>query len=182
MVCDEKTTTCTYEFNCDIEDIVPLPQKETPVPYKIASFDIEASSSHGDFPVPIKDYKRMATQTIDLYDQKRAKQNMNVDSTKAWLKKAILSVFSIGSSIDGLDVVYTKNPILKDEIKECVKLVFEKTLEHESLNKESTIMPPTNQDKLTFYIILNTRKKYTIKITKTKILLLKNRKNKIFAN
>jgi len=144
MVCDEKTTTCTYEFNCDIEDIVPLPQKETPVPYKIASFDIEASSSHGDFPVPIKDYKRMATQTIDLYDQKRAKQNMNVDSTKAWLKKAILSVFSIGSSIDGLDVVYTKNPILKDEIKECVKLVFEKTLEHESLNKESTILKTTS--------------------------------------
>ena len=30
------------------------PDKETRVPYKICSFDIEASSSHGDFPVPIK--------------------------------------------------------------------------------------------------------------------------------
>ena len=35
-------------------DIFPLNDKETVVPYKICSFDIEASSSHGDFPVPIK--------------------------------------------------------------------------------------------------------------------------------
>ena len=144
MIPGENTTTCTYEYYCGIDDIVPLPQKETPVPYKIASFDIEASSSHGDFPVPIKDYKRMATQTIDLYDQKKAKQKMNVDATKSWLKKAILSVFSIGSSIDGLDVVYTKDPIFKDEIKECVKIVFEKSLEHESLNKESAILETTS--------------------------------------
>lgn len=144
MIPGENTTTCTYEYYCGIDDIVPLPQKETPVPYKIASFDIEASSSHGDFPVPIKDYKRMATQTIDLYDQKKAKQKMNVDATKLWLKKAILSVFSIGSSIDGLDVVYTKDPFFKDEIKECVKIVFEKTLEHESLNKDSAILETTS--------------------------------------
>ena len=30
--------------------IMPQPEKETVVPYKICSFDIEASSSHGDFP------------------------------------------------------------------------------------------------------------------------------------
>ena len=30
--------------------------------YKICSFDIEASSSHGDFPVPIKDYKKLGNK------------------------------------------------------------------------------------------------------------------------
>ena len=34
--------------------IIPQPNKETIVPYKICSFDIEASSSHGDFPLPLK--------------------------------------------------------------------------------------------------------------------------------
>lgn len=42
------------------------------VPYKICSFDIEASSSHGDFPLPIKSYKRLAANLIDVYyKQKR---------------------------------------------------------------------------------------------------------------
>ena len=38
-----------------IEIIEPLTKVETQVPYKIASFDIEASSSHGDFPLAKKD-------------------------------------------------------------------------------------------------------------------------------
>ena len=31
------------------------------------SFDIEASSSHGDFPIPVKGYKKLATNVVDLY-------------------------------------------------------------------------------------------------------------------
>ena len=39
--------------------------KKTSVPYKICSFDIEASSSHGDFPVPVrKNYKKLADQIL----------------------------------------------------------------------------------------------------------------------
>jgi DNA polymerase family B, exonuclease domain len=56
----KKTTTCKYEYICNINQIIPQPNKETIVPYKICSFDIEASSSHGDFPLPIKTYKRLA--------------------------------------------------------------------------------------------------------------------------
>ena len=36
------------------------------VPYKICSFDIEASSSHGDFPNPIKNFKQLA---VDIYEE-----------------------------------------------------------------------------------------------------------------
>ena len=35
-------TSCTFEFSIDYKDIIPPPNKETRVPYKIASFDIEA--------------------------------------------------------------------------------------------------------------------------------------------
>ena len=60
-----KQTTCKYEYNVGHKDVAPQPEKETRVPYKIMSFDIEASSSHGDFPVPIKSYKKLAANIVD---------------------------------------------------------------------------------------------------------------------
>jgi DNA polymerase elongation subunit (family B) len=60
-----KQTTCQFEYNVGHKDVVPQPEKETLVPYKIMSFDIEASSSHGDFPVPIKTYKKLAANIVD---------------------------------------------------------------------------------------------------------------------
>ena len=59
-----KTTSCTYEFSIKYNHIIAQPQKETPVPYKICSFDIEASSSHGDFPLAIKNYKKLASMQL----------------------------------------------------------------------------------------------------------------------
>ena len=62
----QKQTTCQYEYCVGHKDVVPQPEKETLVPYKIMSFDIEASSSHGDFPVPIKTYKKLAANIVDV--------------------------------------------------------------------------------------------------------------------
>ena len=45
-------------------NIVPLLEKEDAIPMKIMSYDIEASSSHGDFPVPIKTYKKLIGEII----------------------------------------------------------------------------------------------------------------------
>ena len=61
-----KQTTCMHEYCVGHKDVVPQPEKETIVPYKIMSFDIEASSSHGDFPVPIKTYKKLAANIVDV--------------------------------------------------------------------------------------------------------------------
>ena len=72
-----KTTTCTYEYEIESKYIVPLNSKETIVPYKICSFDIEASSSHGDFPIPIKTYKKLATNIVDVCGP--VLQKMNAD-------------------------------------------------------------------------------------------------------
>ena len=54
---ENRNVNCDYELITNYKNIIPLNNKETRVPYKIMSFDIEASSSHGDFPVPIKTYK-----------------------------------------------------------------------------------------------------------------------------
>lgn len=62
----DKTTICTHEFTIPYRQIVALNDRETFVPYKIMSFDIEASSSHGDFPLPVKSHKKLADDIAKL--------------------------------------------------------------------------------------------------------------------
>ena len=47
---NKKTTHCAYEYIISYKDIKKA-EKDDIVKYNICSFDIEASSSHGDFPV-----------------------------------------------------------------------------------------------------------------------------------
>ena len=61
----QKQTACRHEYHVGHKCVVPQPEKEALVPYKIMSFDIEASSSHGDFPIPIKTYKKLAANIVD---------------------------------------------------------------------------------------------------------------------
>ena len=67
---NNKTTHCAYEYSVKYEDICSYKEKETLVKYNICSFDIEASSSHGDFPVPIKSYKKLATNIVEYFEKK----------------------------------------------------------------------------------------------------------------
>ena len=110
-----KTTTCTYEYELASADIVPLNSKETIVPYKICSFDIEASSSHGDFPIPIKTYKKLATNIVDVCDaiRRNAGATTSVEAmehiTPALLKQLIYTAFGYGKPAHpDIDRVYTK--------------------------------------------------------------------------
>jgi DNA polymerase elongation subunit (family B) len=104
VIDDEMTTTCTFEFICCTADIIPKPEKETRVPYKIASFDIEASSSHGDFPLPVKTYKKLATQMVDII----SKRDVNdISLLKQYIKRIILTAFSF-DKFENVDLVYPK--------------------------------------------------------------------------
>jgi len=111
LVLDEdKKTTCDYEFEISFKNIVPLNDKETRVPYKICSFDIEASSSHGDFPIPIKSYKKLATNIIEYFE------NIGADATKEQykdlLKKIVINAFdyaATGEKMSEIDLVYPKS-------------------------------------------------------------------------
>ena len=110
-----KTTTCTYEYEIASLDIVPLNSKETIVPYKICSFDIEASSSHGDFPIPIKTYKKLATNIVDVCDAicRNAGATTSTEAmeyiTPALLKQLVYTAFGYGAPAHpDIDRIYTK--------------------------------------------------------------------------
>jgi DNA polymerase elongation subunit (family B) len=117
-----KATTCKYEYVCSGTQVIAQSNKDTIVPYKVCSFDIEASSSHGDFPIPIKSYKRLAANMIDVYyKQKKAM----TDKTKSMLliEKMIFSAFNF-SSFHDIDIVYPKIKVSKKEIEMHIKNLF----------------------------------------------------------
>ena len=87
---DEPETYCDYEYHCkNYNDIISLPFKEDKVPYKIMSFDIEADSSHGDFPLPKKTYKKLATNIIDAITAVSGITE-HIDSIKTFIEYSIL--------------------------------------------------------------------------------------------
>ena len=89
-----KTTTCKYEYNVRQKNIKSLTEKEDIVPFKICSFDIEASSSHGDFPLPVKTYKKLATNIIDRFDSMSLEFEVDEDDFKEQINIMIERAFN----------------------------------------------------------------------------------------
>ena len=120
LVGETKKTTCNFEYIINYKHIIPLNDKETRVPYKIMSFDIEASSSHGDFPVPIKTYKKLATNIVEYIEN--LKIELNIESCKTHLRKIIMTAFGY-DKMDSIDLVYPKKaPDSKEKLEQmCEK-------------------------------------------------------------
>ena len=109
----KKKTTCTFECIAPMRNISPQPDKETLVPYKICSFDIEASSSHGDFPLPVKTYKRLASNLMDIA-ARRGPIDGNV------VKRVVMTAFGM-DHLENVDVVFPKEMPTKDEVKAILR-------------------------------------------------------------
>ena len=122
---DVKITTCNFEYLCKLAHIKPLPDKEDIVPYKICSFDIEASSSHGDFPVPIKTYKRLATNIVDIFIKQ---PSIDVNKSKIFLEKIILAAFEY-YKLDDVDIVYPKTKPSKEYLLKFIKILLNESME-----------------------------------------------------
>jgi DNA polymerase elongation subunit (family B) len=118
-----KTTTCKYEYSCKVSDLIPQ-KKDVRVPYKICSFDIEASSSHGDFPLPKKTYKRLAIQMIDVFNSIMQPPNPELDETRAQmlLKRIVLTAFG-HDKLDDIDLVYPKVVPSKEEVLRLIQIL-----------------------------------------------------------
>jgi len=131
----EKTTTCTFEYACNIIHLKSQPKKETQVPYKICSFDIEASSSHGDFPIPVKSYKRLASNMVDTFrKQMTAGCAADENRGKLLLEKIILSAFNQKyAKFDDIDLVYPKRMPTKVELLGTIKILLTESLEKAKL-------------------------------------------------
>ena len=138
-------TTCDHEFEIMYADIEPLCEKEDRVPLKILSFDIEASSSHGDFPVPVKGYKKLATNVVDLYGEPGA---MSLLSATDVIRCAARTAFGFSPESGdttsdtafghGVDLIYVKG---KTPTVKKITTALEKVLAHhiEDIARADTI-------------------------------------------
>ena len=124
---DNKTTTCDYEFIVSYKNVEALNNKETRVPYKIMSFDIEASSSHGDFPVPVKSYKKLATNITDYFIKELQTNELTSEQTKTTLRQIIYNAFNYDHSMrNSIELVYPKK---QPESKEVLDKMIDKWIQ-----------------------------------------------------
>lgn len=135
---EHKKTTCKFEYECNVNQIIPQPNKETIVPYKICSFDIEASSSHGDFPLPIKTYKRLAANLVDVFHkQKRLLKN---EQLFVLIEKIINTAFGFNKCQD-IDIVFPKDKsITQSQISSLLKKIFDYNLNDDKISNNVSKM------------------------------------------
>jgi DNA polymerase elongation subunit (family B) len=117
---DKPTTTCMFEITTSSNYIIPQPDKETMVPYNICSFDIEASSSHGDFPLPKKSYKRLASNIYELFKKHKPNKSMQ----KKLFEKAVMTAFGF-QKFDDVDLVYPLHSPDKELIQSKIKNIID---------------------------------------------------------
>jgi DNA polymerase elongation subunit (family B) len=147
-IIEKYTTTCQYEYRLSFEDIIPQNEKETVVPYKICSFDIEASSSHGDFPIPVKSYKKLATNIVDAViarsrSASSGEEEIIDDDITHMIYTAFQYSYQNRIKYPGIETIYTKRRPKEADMARLCRLVISKELRHlikqEVVAQENTI-------------------------------------------
>ena len=154
-----KTTSCDFEFTIGYKSIIPLNDKETRVPYKIMSFDIEASSSHGDFPVPVKSYKKLATNIVDYFDKFGA--NFTTEVCKTTLSNIIKTAFNQSASpMPQIDLVYSKgNPLTSAELEPRIEEWLKTKIRDRNTNNEEHLIESMFENANKAFIAKETKEK-----------------------
>ena len=117
---ESSETCCDYEYWIDYDNITSEKKKEDAIPLKICSFDIEASSSHGDFPLAKKTYLKLCRQIVNYWTtNKKTIKNMEIEEKTKIFADIIYTAFEYGI-VDGIDKIY-----LKDNEKKPKKSVLE---------------------------------------------------------
>ena len=98
-----KRTYCSYEYQTSYQNILPLHGKENLTPLKVLSFDIEASSSHGDFPLAKKTYRKMLGEIIEYWTKNRQNiKKLSVGDKETLFTRLVMMGF-------GFDIVENAN-------------------------------------------------------------------------
>jgi DNA polymerase elongation subunit (family B) len=86
---------CDAEYGVRCADLAGTPQRLDSVPMLVASYDCEMGSSHGDFPVPVKDYIRPASQFVEQCASHI--HGTTPDAAAAFLRRALEHMFPLSS-------------------------------------------------------------------------------------
>ena len=105
---ESSETCCDYEYWIDYKDIQSERQKETAIPLKICSFDIEASSSHGDFPLAKKTYLKLCRQIVNYWTTHANEiREMKPQDKDVLFKELVYTAFGYADK-EGISKIYLK--------------------------------------------------------------------------
>lgn len=102
------------DYNTNWKNVIGV-DKNIIAPFIVASFDIECNSSHGDFPVPQKDYEKIAIELNTIYHKI---VSTNEKTIKDILITSLLSGFDNTLETEyKISKIYTKKPYDIDKLK-----------------------------------------------------------------
>ena len=109
IVNEPRQSNCQIDIEVEWEEI-EFQKNKNLAPFLIASFDIECDSSHGDFPLAVKNYKKLGSEIYDSYkkNQEREKKTLNRE-----LKK-LLIIEMLGKAFSDLKIKQTREAHLLD--------------------------------------------------------------------
>jgi len=143
---EDRKTHCVHEYVAPQAAVTPLPQKEDRPPFKKESMDIEASSSHGDFPVPVKNYKKLAAQMMEVFLDAADKTVTNEQ-----LKAIMRAVFeqnadktNTDSSIPRIDIVFPQTRLNQAELEACIAKWLKAKVSQFSTDKNAAELKKVN--------------------------------------
>jgi DNA polymerase elongation subunit (family B) len=123
------------------------------------SFDIEASSSHGDFPVPVKSYKKLATNIVDYFDKFGA--NFTTEVCKTTLSNIIKTAFNQSASpMPQIDLVYPKGlPLTSGELEPRIEEWLKTKIRDRNTNNEEHLIESMFENANKAFIAKETKEK-----------------------
>lgn len=126
-------TTCKHTVVTKWKDVESIPDKETIAPLLVASFDIECTSSHGDFPLAKKSYEKVSREIIQAFNNVAQAYNLNnkdnfdIVKLKLFVKDALFVIFEYNEDVvDKSMIAHFSKVYLKQTIRNHQK--FKKLL------------------------------------------------------
>lgn len=136
---EDNNTRCDYNVETNYANINPV-EINNIAPLLIASFDIECTSSHGDFPVAIKDYRKVAQDLANV-----AKEGYEI--TQEFLLYWLETIYTKDAIIDGNLKIHQVYPKCKVVFEKYRKQIIEKSNDIIAiLNKISDISVDESSD------------------------------------
>ena len=110
-IVEETNSTCQIDVDVFWKHLKPHECQDMS-PFITASYDIEADSSHGDFPLAKKNYKKLSGELLDAY-QKNQKKNkfLSVKERREYIVELLKCGFEENADHFDISFVFTKGGI-----------------------------------------------------------------------
>jgi DNA polymerase elongation subunit (family B) len=122
---DVPDTRCDYNITANWDDIIPI-DNNTIAPFVIASFDIECSSSHGDFPLAIKNYKKLAQDLCMISKANLDDKNLISNIIKAFNDDVIINNSYMINRLYSKTPLTDKHKLKLQEHEEDIRFILNK--------------------------------------------------------